>query len=91
MKKIYIKCDESDEVYRCYLFDLDKNIQYFGSKKIGSYSEKIDDYFLKDSHFISDEKFNEMLELKFSKIFKMNKMDFIKKYSFEEIIIKKLI
>ena len=87
MKKIYLAYNEDDKLYKCYLLDLDKNIQYCGSKKIGSHFEKIDDYYLKDSHFISDEKFNEMLELKFNKIFEMNKMDFIKKYSFEEIII----
>jgi hypothetical protein len=87
MKKIYIACDENDKLYKCYLLDLDKKIQYCGSKKIGSHSEEIDDYYLRDSHYISEEKFNEMLKLKFSTIFEMNKMDFIKKYSFEEIII----
>lgn len=86
MKKIYIE-NYNGEITKLYLLDLERRIQFLGSRKIEEYYESINTDLINKSFPISEEKFNELLKLKFLNIIKISYNDFLKKYELHEILI----
>jgi hypothetical protein len=94
MKKILIKNKDDYQIKKnsnikfLYLIDYEKNIIYKGKDTIGSYFETVSKFEIENSHFISNLKFNQLLELNFEKDVKdINTLIFIKKFEIEEFFL----
>lgn len=86
MKKLFIET-YNDFIEKFYLLDIEKEIQYVGAKKIGSYKESLNQSLINRSFDISEEKFNLFLNLKFNNLTKISYKEIMEELELQEFLI----